>query len=181
MARSPQTLSVEERRLIAAWAADCAEHVLPIYAAAVSGDARVRDAIDRARAFAAGDLAVGDAIHRRGGAAGAAAREAPTPSAKAAAYAAEQASAVAHMAAHGLGAAGYAAKASALAAGVDGEEAARAEARRQVDAMTDPVARALASLPVLGTSASGPLGPGRLCQGHVGQAIRAIQADLARR
>ena len=93
-----------------------AEQVLAIYETAVPDDPRVKDAIAQARAFARGDLDIGEAVRRRGGDAGAAARQAPTPAATAAAYAAEQAAAVAHMGAHALGAAGYAAKASALAA-----------------------------------------------------------------
>jgi hypothetical protein len=156
MVRSPQTMSVDERCIVAAWAADCAEHVLAIYEACAPADIRVRAAIDQARAFAAGDLPAAEAVRRRGGDAGAAARDAPTPASRAAAYAAEQAVAVAHMGAH-------------------------AEARRQVAAMTDPVARALSSLPLLGENRSGPLGPGRLSGGHVGAAIRAIQAELALR
>ena len=44
--------------------------------------------------------------------------------------------------------------------------------------MTDAVARAVSSLPALGENRSGPLGPGRLNAGHVGQTIRAIQAQL---
>ena len=178
MALSPQTLSVDERRAVSSWAADCAERVLGIYEEAVPGDPRVRRAIAQTRSFAAGDLDVGDAVRRRGGDAGAAAREAPTPAARAAAYAAEQAAAVAHMGAHALGAAGYAAKAVALAADRDGDARARSEARRQVAVMTEVAARALSSLPALGEDRSGPLGPGRLSGGRVGEAIRAIQAQL---
>src|SRR3954451_17652403 len=178
VAPSPQTLSVDHRRILASWAADCAEHVLVIYEDAVPGDARVRAAIDQARAFASGDLDVGGAVRRRGGEAGAAAREAPSLAATAAAYAAEQAAAVAHMAAHALGAAGYAAKASSLAAGCDDDTVTRSEVRRQVAAMTDAVAGALSCLPALGENRAGPLGPGRLSGGHVGEAIRAIQAQV---
>ncbi|MDY7102098.1 MAG: hypothetical protein S0880_13000 [Actinomycetota bacterium] len=181
MVRSPQTLSVDDRRVVASWAADCAEHVLAIYEDAVPGDPRVGAAIDQARSFASGELDVGDALSRRGGEAGAAARDAPSPAARAAAYAAEQAAAVAHMGAHALGAAGYAAKASTLAAGCADDTVTRSEARRQVTTMTDAVARALASLPALGENRSGPLGPGRLAGGHVGEAIREIQALLAER
>jgi hypothetical protein len=181
MVRSPQTMSVDERCVVAAWAADCAEHVLAIYEACAPADIRVRAAIDQARAFAAGDLPAADAVRRRGGDAGAAARDAPTPASRAAAYAAEQAAAVAHMGAHALGAAGYAAKASGLAAERSADAVVAAEARRQVAAMTDPVARALSSLPPLGENRSGPLGPGRLSGGHVGAAIRAIQTELAHR
>ena len=178
MARSPQTLSVDDRRVVASWAADCADHVLAIFEDAVSDDGRVRAAIDQTRAFAAGDLDVAEAVRRRGGEAGAAAREAPTPAARAAAYAAEQAAAVAHMAAHALGAAGYAAKASSLAAGCHGDAVARSEARRHVAAMSDAVVHTLSLLPTLGENRSGPLGPGRLSGGHVGDAIRAIQELL---
>lgn len=178
---SPQTLSVEDRRIVASWAADCAEHVRAIYEDAVPDDARVRDAIEQTRAFAVGELDVSLAVRRRGAQAGAAAREAPTPAATAAAYAAEQAAAVAHMGAHSLGAAGYAAKASTLAAGCHDDAVTQAEARRQVAAMTDAVARAISSLPALGENRSGPLSPGRLSGGHVGETIRAIQALLNRR
>lgn len=178
MGRSPQTLSVDERRLVASWAADCAERVLAIFEDAVPDDDRVRAAIEQARSFAAGELDVDDAVRRRGGHAGAAAREAPTPASRAAAHAAEQAAAVAHMGAHALGAAGYAAKASTLAAGCDDGAVTRTEARRHVTAMTDAVAQALCSLPALGENRSGPLGPGRLTSGNVGDAIRTIQELL---
>jgi hypothetical protein len=147
---SPQTLSVDDRRVVAAWAADCAEHVLAIYETAVAGDTRVRAVIDQTRSFAAGDLDVGKAVRRRGGDAGAAARDAPTPASRAATYAAEQAAAVAHMGAHALGAAGYAAKATMLDAADDDHALARSEARRQVAGMTAAVACALSSLPALG-------------------------------
>ncbi len=178
MTRSPQILTVDDRRTVASWAADCAEHVLAIFEDAVPSDGRVRDAIDQTRSFGAGDLDVEEAVRSRGGQAGAAAREAPTPAARAAAYAAEQAAAVAHMGAHALGAAGYAAKASALAAGRDGDAQARSEARRHLARMTHDVAQALSLLPALGDHRSGPLGPGRLSGGHVGDAIRVIQGLL---
>lgn len=167
--------------MLAAWAADCAEHVLPIYETAVPGDTRVRAAIEQARSFAAGVLDVAEAVRRRGGDAGAAARSAPNPAAKAAAYAAEQAAAVAHMGAHALGAAGYAAKASTLDAGSDDDEVARAEAHRHVAAMTVAVADAVCSLPAVGENRSGPLSSGRMSVGHVGATIREIQRLLAER
>ncbi|MFI8778093.1 putative immunity protein [Brachybacterium paraconglomeratum] len=179
MAPSPQTLSVQDRQFLASWAADCADHVLPIFEDAVPGDERVRDAITQARAFAAGDLDVHTAIRRRGAPAGAAARDAPTPAATAAAYAAEQAAAVAHMGAHALGAAGYAGKAAVLAADGDGAEVIDAEARHQVNAMSTAVADAIRRLPALGTNRSGPLAAGRLSSGHVGATIRAIETLLA--
>lgn len=181
VAISPQTLSIEDRMRVASWAADCAQHVLAIYELAVPSDVRVRSAIYQTQAFASGSLAIEEAIRRRGGAAGAAAREAPTPAAKAAAYAAEQASACAHMGAHALGAAGYAAKAASLAAARNDEDVPDAEARRQVAAMSDAVATALRSLPALGENRAGPLGPGRLSSGDIGRTIRAIQATIGSR
>jgi hypothetical protein len=105
-------LSVDDRRILASWAADCAEHVLAVFEDAVPDDGRVRAAIDQTRSLAAGELDIAETVRRRGGESGAAAREAPTSAGSAAAYAAEQAAAVAHMGAHALGAAGYAAKAS---------------------------------------------------------------------
>ena len=82
------------------------------------------------------------------------------------------------MGAHALGAAGYAGKASTLAAACDNDDVTRSEALRQVTAMSDDVASALSLLPVLGENGAGPLGPGRLSGGYVGQTIRAIQAEL---
>jgi hypothetical protein len=178
---SPQTLSRVDRQRVASWAADCAEHVLGIYETAVPSDARVREAIEQARAFASGDLGVADAIRRRGGDAGAAARDAPTPAARAAAYAAEQAAAVAHMGAHGLCAAGYAATAAALDATGEAAPVVLAEARHHAATMSVAVATALSSLPALGEDRAGPLGPGRMSRGHVGEAIRAIQVQLRER
>lgn len=181
VARSVQTLSVQDRRLVASWAADCAEDVRTIYETAVPNDSRVRDAIAQTRAFASGELPTGEAIRRRGGAAGSAAREAPTSAAKAAAYAAQQAAAVAHMGAHALGAAGYAARAAALVDDRDSDEAVRSVACSQVATMSTAVANALSLLPALGEDRAGPLGPGRLTSGQVGEAIRAIQAQLGDR
>ena len=141
----------------------------------------MRDAIAQARSFASGDLDVAEALQRRGGDAGAAARDAPNPASRAAAYAAEQAAAVAHMGAHALGAAGYAGTASTLQAGGTVDAVALSEARRQVDEMSDAVGRALSSLPLLGEDSRGPLGPGRLCSGHIGETIREIQRLLMER
>lgn len=112
---SPQTLSQADRRVVAAWAADCAERVLGLFEANAPGDSRPRDAIARTRAFARGELGVAGEIRRRFGAGGAA-REVCDAAAVAAARAAGQAASIAHMGAHALGAAAYAAKAAGLAA-----------------------------------------------------------------
>jgi len=45
---APQTLGEADRRLVAAWAADCAERVLGLFEAEVSGDGRPRVLIARA-------------------------------------------------------------------------------------------------------------------------------------
>lgn len=63
--RSPQTLSEADRRAVAAWAADCAEHVLEIFEATAPSDGRPRDLIARARAFSRGELDVAEGIRRR--------------------------------------------------------------------------------------------------------------------
>lgn len=47
-------LPIETLRLVGAWAADCAERALPIYEAAVPGDARLREALMGIRLFANG-------------------------------------------------------------------------------------------------------------------------------
>lgn len=185
MSASPQTLSLAHRRVVAWWAADCAASALAIFEDASPDDARVRVAIDQARAFARGGIAVAEAIRRRGGAAGASAREAPTPAATAAAYSAEQAAAVAHMGAHALGAAGYAVKARLLTRGSPAGQGADAdilaEVRGQVELMSPEVVNALELLPTLGTNGAGPLAEGRLSRGVVGEAIRELQAEVGRR
>src|SRR3954447_4613514 len=107
--RSPQTLSEGDRRIVAAWAADCAERVLGLFEAVAPEDRRPRDAIARTRAFARGELDASEEIRRRF-AGGGAARDTRAPAAAAVARSAGQAAAVAHMGAHALGAAAYAAK-----------------------------------------------------------------------
>src|SRR5437764_343806 len=103
---SPQTLSEADRRIVAVWAADCAERALGLFEAEAPGDARPRDAITRLRAFARGELGVAEEIHRRF-VAGGAAREVSAPAAVAAARAAGQAASIPHMGAHALGPAAY--------------------------------------------------------------------------
>jgi len=49
------TLLDSDHRLLAVWAADCAEHVLHFFEAARPGDDRPRRAIELARAWARGD------------------------------------------------------------------------------------------------------------------------------
>lgn len=170
---SPQALSEADRRLVAAWAADCAERVLPLFAAEAPDDDRAADAIARARAYARGELDSASQIKRRFEA-GRAAASASSPAGRAALQAAAQASGVAHMGAHALGAAAYAV-AAVEAAGGEGS----AEVAWQLAHLDDAARRALAQLPPLGSDRSGPLGPGLLATGVRGRVIRELQAAIS--
>lgn len=102
-------------RLLAAWAADCAEHVLPLFTSKYPDDERPRRAIETARAWSQGQATVLQA-REAAYAAHAAARSASDPAASQVARAAGHAAATAHMADHELGAAMFAIKAVRLAA-----------------------------------------------------------------
>jgi hypothetical protein len=175
--RSPQTLSEADRRIVAAWAAECAERVLGLFEAEAPGDSRPRDAIARTRAFAHGELGVAEGIRRRFLAGGAA--RGVTPAAAAAARAAGQAAATPHLGAHALGAAAYAAQAAGLAAPEE-SHAVEEEIRWQLGSMSAAVRAALRQLPPVGENPSGPLGPGLLAAGRLGSIIRELQVQLAR-
>lgn len=124
------TLQDSDHRLLAAWAADCAAHVLHLFEAAQPADVRPRQAIELARAWVRGEITMSQA-RTAGGHAMAAAR-ALRGAARHAAYAAGQAAVVAHVAAHELGAAAYAIKAARAAAAKGEEErAGRLECRWQ--------------------------------------------------
>jgi immunity protein 5 of polymorphic toxin system len=174
---SAQTLSETDRRLVAGWAADCAEHVLGLFEAEAPQDGRPREAIARARAFADGELDVAQEIRRRFRGSGAA-REVSSSAAKAAAHAAGQAAGVAHMGAHSLGAAAYAASAAGLAR-PDQSDAVKRELYWQLDHMSAAVRDALRLLPPVGKDRSGPLGPGLLASGRLGSIIGDLQQGLA--
>ena len=173
---SPQTLSETDRRLVAAWAADCAERVLAVFETEAPTDDRARDAIARARAFARGELTAAEEIKRRF-VAGRAAHSATHPAAIAAARSAAQAAGVAHMGAHALGAAAYAVKAVSLAH-LNKLEEAPDEINWQLERLSPEQATALRRLPLLGENSSGPLGGGLLATGALGSTIREIQAAL---
>ncbi|GAB3611651.1 hypothetical protein GCM10027414_37770 [Humibacter ginsengiterrae] len=175
---SPQSLSETDRRIVAAWAADCAERVLPLFESEVSDDDRPRDAIARARAFSRGELGAAEEIRRRF-VAGRAARSAKSPAAVAAARAAAQASGVAHMGAHALGAAAYAAKAAGLAA-PEHPAAIDEEISWQLEHLTAAARNALRRLPLVGEDSAGPLGAGLLTSGELGSIIRRLQAGIGR-
>ena len=176
VANSAQTLSQTERRLVAGWAADCAERVLPIFEGKVPGDDRPRAAIARARAFSRGELPVADEIRRRFNG-GVPARELIDPAAMAAARAAGQAVGVCHMGAHALGAAAYEVRAAVLSE-PNRRDVATAEVRWQLEHMSDEVRVALRTLPNVGESRAGPLGPGLLSSTDLGATIRSLQEGM---
>jgi hypothetical protein len=102
-------LSDGDHRLLALWAAECAEHVLGLFEAEAPSDPRPRNAIDAGRAWARGEMTMMQARARGGHAMGAA--RPLRGAARFAAYAAGQAACVGHVPEHDLGAAAYAIKA----------------------------------------------------------------------
>jgi len=132
------TLTDSDHRLLALWAATCAEHVLHLFESAHPEDPRPRQGIEAARAWTRGELKMME-TRALGGHAMGAARDLHG-SARFAAYAAGQAAVVAHVAAHELGAAAYAIKA-ARAAGPsgEGESAGRLECRWQREQLPDAI------------------------------------------
>jgi hypothetical protein len=108
------TLTDAHHHLLALWAADCAEHVLHFFETERPGDNRPRRAIEQVRAWTRGEVLMMQSRAAAGHANGAA-RDLRGP-AREAAYAAGQAAAVPHVAAHDLGAAAYAIRAARAAA-----------------------------------------------------------------
>lgn len=102
-------LEDSRHRLLAAWAADCAEHVLGYFCSQYPEDDRPRRAIEQARAWAHGEISVTEA--REAAVAAHAAARAATGAARETARAAGHAVATAHAADHELGAAAYAIRA----------------------------------------------------------------------
>ena len=124
------TLTDDDHRRLATWAASCAEHVLHLFEQERPDDARPRRAIDLGRSWARDEIPWAVA-RTAAGHANAAARDL-RGAARHAAYAAAQAAAVGHVAAHELGAAAYAiravrAAAEARTAGEDPATAGRRE------------------------------------------------------
>lgn len=175
---SSQTLSEADRRVLAGWAATCAERALPLLDTQGDADRKVRDALRRAHAFARGESTAAEEIRQRMVAVSAAGA-ADTPAGAAAARAIAQAAAVAHMGAHALGAAAYAVRAMTLSR-PDEPEVATQEVDWQLAQLSDDARAALRRLPSLGSDSSGPLGPGLLSRGVLGDTIRSIQAAVTR-
>jgi hypothetical protein len=132
------TLTDSDHRLLALWAAACAEHVLHLFEALQPSDSRPRQAIEQTRAWARGEITMSQA-RAAGGHAMAAARQL-SGAARHAAFAAGQAAVVAHVAAHELGAAAYAIKAARAAAPRgEGESAGRLECHWQREQLPDAI------------------------------------------
>ena len=131
------TLTDSDHHLLALWAASCAGHVLDLFESAQAADPRPRLAIERARAWVRGEVTMTQA-RAAGGHAMGAARDLHG-AARHAAYAAGQAGAVPHVAAHELGAAAYAIKAVRAGAPGEGEGAGRLECRWQRDQLPEAI------------------------------------------
>ncbi|MCH1865070.1 putative immunity protein [Nocardioides sp. CFH 31398] len=130
------SLTDEHHRLLALWAADCAERVLPLFAREQPDDPRPRVAVEAVRAWTRGEMPM-----MRSRAAGGHAMGAARPlegAGRFAAYAAGQAACVPHVAEHDLGAAAYAIKAV-RAARPDDPDAGRRERDRQRELLPDEV------------------------------------------
>jgi hypothetical protein len=131
------TLTDPDHRLLALWAAACAEHVLHLFESLQPSDPRPRRTIESTRAWARGEMTMTQA--RAAAGANAAAREL-SGAARYAAYSAGQAVAVSHVAAHELGAAAYAIKAvRAAAPDGEGESAGRLECQWQRELLPEAI------------------------------------------
>jgi hypothetical protein len=159
------TLSEEDRRVLARWAADCAERVLPVFESQAPMDPRPRLAIEGVRAFARGELRIGPA-RALSVAAHAAAREVAGAAATAAARAAGHAVATAHMGSHARGVPAYASIAAGMAA-PDDPSAASHELAWAMDHASPEVRAVLRKLP-------GPRG----AAGQLGRAIEMLHASV---
>jgi hypothetical protein len=132
------TLTDSDHHLLALWAATCAEHVLHLFEQVNANDNRPRQAIELTRAWVNGEIPMKQA-HKAAFAANAAAKGMPDV-AKFAALAAGQAVAVAHVAAHELGAAAYAIRAVRESVGEnEKEEVGRNECQWQLDQLPDAI------------------------------------------
>jgi len=124
------TLEDGHHRLLAAWAADCAEHVLGYFCQDHPHDDRPGHAIEQARAWSRGETSMTEA--RQAAVAAHAAARAASGAAREAARAAGHAAATAHMADHELGAAAYAIRAVRMGSSADHrDEAGRSECQWQ--------------------------------------------------
>lgn len=135
------TLTDADHHLLALWAATCAEHVLHLFEEVAPDDPRSREAVAHIRAWVRGEVPMMESRAAGGHAMGAARPLTGAP--RFAAYATGQAGAVAHVAAHDLGAAAYAIKAAQAAAPEKEREQAR---RRECQWQRDQLPKAIREL-----------------------------------
>ncbi len=110
-----------DKRVLALWAADCAEHVLPFFEMERPGDERPKNAIHACREWAVtGFFRLAD-IRKASLDAHAAAREAKETAAKFASHAAGQAVATLHVPTHAFGCSVYAIRAVAAQTNIVGD------------------------------------------------------------
>jgi hypothetical protein len=131
------TLTDSDHRLLALWAAACAEHVLHLFESVQRSDPRPRQAIEQIRAWTRGEIRMSESRAAGGHAMGAAREQ--RGAARHAAYAAGQAAVVAHVAAHELGAAAYAIKAAHAAEPGYEQRAGRFECRWQREHLPEAI------------------------------------------
>jgi hypothetical protein len=132
------TLEDSQHRLLAAWAADCAEHVLDYFYSQHPDDDRPQRAIEQARAWSRGEITMMQA--REAAYAAHAAARAASGAAREAARAAGHAVATAHMADHELGAAAYAIRAVRAASPADTlDEAGQTECQWQRERLPEAI------------------------------------------
>jgi hypothetical protein len=132
------TLEDSQQRLLAAWAADCAEHVLDHFRLQHPDDDRPQRAIEQARAWSRGEISMTQA--REAAYAAHDAAKMVTGAARESARAAGHAAATAHMADHELGAAAYAIRAVRAASSTDRrDEAGRIECQWQRERLPDAI------------------------------------------
>ena len=132
-------LDLTTHRLLVAWAADCVEHVLPLFTEVHPTDTRPSHAIAIAREWASGNATIEQARQAAFGA-HAAARESSNSAAIEVARAAGHAVATSHMADHELGAAAYAIWAAMKSVSkYDAIRVAEAECRWQQTQLSDAI------------------------------------------
>jgi len=105
---------ITDQKILAVWALDCAERVLPIFEEKYPNDLRPREALEAGRAWVHGEIRVGEARKAAFSAHAAARAAAGDPPASFAARAAGHAAATSHTSGHAIHAADYAVKAVSL-------------------------------------------------------------------
>jgi hypothetical protein len=121
------SLTDDDHRLLAEWALQCAEHVLHLFEREAADDGRPRRAIAIGRSWINGEVPM-TVAHNAAFTANAASRGRTDPG-KFAALASGQAVAVAHVAAHDLGAAAYGIRAAQASSPPERSDAARLHER----------------------------------------------------